>query len=164
MDQVPLFVRRRAKTAATFSALAQVALTELEAFGGKAEIVCGPISTGGHGTVLANLLVFNHAIEVLVESGRPVWSQVPYEAGLAALHVAWEKEHPGEYCMPIMTEFYWPLLQPHLVRRAWFLGGERGWKTSTGAQMEWDRLGKLGIERCIFREEWHYRCRLPHLT
>ena len=153
---VPHFIQRVAIRGPTFQNLADIARTQLQAFGGKAEIVCGPISTGGYGNVVANLLMFNHAIEVLQAHGRRVWSQVPFEAGLAELHNKWMEEHPtATYCYPIMTDFYWPILTPDLVCRAWFIDGERGWETSTGAKMEWQRLGELGIDRRLFKEEWH---------
>lgn len=163
MSKIPYFIRREGVNGASFKDLAHMARRELEALRGGAEIVCGPISTGGYGNAVVNLLVFNHAIEVLKGHGRPMWSQMPYEAGIALLHDEWCKRHPGEYCIPIMTDFYWPIMTPELIRRAWFLDGERGWKSSTGATMEWERLGELGIERRCFKEEWHCRCRLPHL-
>lgn len=160
--EVPYFIQRVAIRGPTFNDLAQIARTQLQAFNGNAEIVCGPISTGGYGKPIANLLVFHHAIEVLEAHGRPIWSQVPFEAGLAELHSEWMQKHPAEtYCLPIMTEFYWPIMTKDLIRRAWFLDGEHGYKTSKGAQMEWERLGELGIDRRLFREEWHRACVLP---
>lgn len=159
---VPFFIQKIAVRGASFQGLAEIALAQLQAFKGKAEIVCGPISTGGYGSALVNLFVFNHAIEVLQGHGRPMWSQVPFEAGLADLEHQWSLENPHEtYCMPIMTEFYWKLIKPKLVRRAWFIGGSRGWETSTGAKMEWERMGSLGIDRRVFPEVWHRSCALP---
>ncbi|MBP9668662.1 MAG: hypothetical protein KBE09_00025 [Candidatus Pacebacteria bacterium] len=159
---VPHFIQKVAIRGPTFRDLAEIAKGQLREWGGHAEIVCGPISTGGYGRPIANLLVFNHAIEVLKAHGRPVWSQVPFEAGLAELHHEWMKCNPhATYCLPIMTEFYWPILTPELVSRAWFIDGEYGWETSTGAKMEWQRLGELGIDRRLFKDEWHRMCVLP---
>ncbi len=84
--QVPWFVRRNARDGLGFSDLCRQALEELAALEGRAEIVCGPITSGGENHTTKNLLIFNYAIEVLEGFlRRPMWSQIPYEAGLARL-------------------------------------------------------------------------------
>lgn len=162
---IPLFIQKMAKRGPTFADLKDMALEELKVLGGRAEVVCGPISTGGYGSGIANLAVFNHAIQVLQHHGRPMWSQMPYEAGLAELERQWKIENPGaKYCEPILTEFYQPLFDatPRLVCRAWFLDGKHGWKTSKGATWEHERMTSLGIPISYFAESWHSECRLPN--
>lgn len=161
---VPHFIRQTGKVAESFSMLAERALTELKVHVGKAEIVCGPISTGGWGDATVNLLVFNDAIEVLKHAGRPMWSQIPYEAGLAKLEHRWKIETNDDgYCHPILTEFYQPLFDasPRLIRRAWFIDGERGWETSVGAKWEHEKMLARGIDIEYFKHSWH--CHVPEL-
>ncbi len=153
---VPFFIECVARRGPTFTDLAQLALSELESMGGCAEIVCGPISTGGFGNSVANLLIFNHAIEVLKAAARPMWSQIPYEAGLADLEYGWRQKYPNEsYCHPILTEFYDPVFSSGHIARAWFLEGARGWRTSNGASWEHKRIEELGITQGYFLEAWH---------
>lgn len=161
---VPHFIKKNGIDGESFAHMAEIALKQLKAFEGRAEIVCGPISTGGFGRVFTNLLVFNHAIEVLTDARRPIWSQVPFEKGLARLEGIWKRENPGAgYCQPILDDFYGVLFDrsPKLLGRAWFLNGEFGWKTSKGATWERQRLQKIGVDVRDFEEAWHMHCVLP---
>ena len=156
MKNVPVFIQKMAQTASSFSGLAQVALEQLQTFPDKAEIVCGPISTGGLGKSYVNLLIFNHVIEVLQSAGRPIWSQMPFEAGLAELEHEWKAQHPHEaYCKPILDEFYLPIFESGYIRTAWFIDGEHGWTTSQGAQWEMAQCKRLSIPQRFFAEVWH---------
>lgn len=153
---VPHFIKKVAKTAPSFKSLSEMALEELRALDGSAHMVCGPISTGGYGNAVVNLLVFNHAIEVLRARGCPVWSQMPYEAGIAELEQQWRKENPNAaYCESLLTEFYLPLVLSNLIAKAWFLDGKHGWETSRGASWEFEQFRKQGTDIALFPEEWH---------
>ncbi len=156
---IPHFIERNGAVAECFETLAILALYEVRSFNGKAEVVCGPISTGGWGDTVINLLTFNHAIEVLEAAKRPMWNQMKYEKGLALLEDKWRKENKGDgYCTPILTEFYAPIFdaEPALISRAWFIDGEKGWHTSHGAQWEHKKMLERGIKIEYFRHEWHY--------
>jgi hypothetical protein len=163
-SDVPAFIRFNGRIAESFEGLVSIAKRELATYGGKAEVVCGPITSGGWGDTVVNLLVFEHAIRVLERFGRPVWSQMPFEAGLAELEARWRKD-TGEtgYCHPILTEFYQPLFDatPRLFSRAWFIDGERGWRTSRGAQWEHQKMLERGIAISYFPHEWH--CNTPEV-
>lgn len=162
---VPLFVQKMAKRAPTFADLAEIASAEVRAFNGKAEMVCGPITTGGAGNTVSNLLHFNYAIELLQHAGRPVWSQMPYEAGLSDLEHTWRLENPSAgYCDLILTEFYAVFLNAENFKRAWFLPDTKyfpGWKSSKGAIWEWNRFNGLGIETRELPEDWLLGLNLP---
>lgn len=154
---VPLFIERMAKRAPTFKDLAAIALDDLRTFHGKAEIVCGPISTGGYGNAVINLLAFNYAIEMLAHAGRPIWSQMPYEAGVADLEHAWKLEHrEGAYCTPILEDFYRPLFDSKLIVRAWFLPQ---WNSSKGATWEHAYLMELDVDIRYLPTDWMYELR-----
>lgn len=57
---------RQCATADSFAELLPIALKELQKFPHGAEMVCGPISTGGRGNPQANLAVFNATIRRLL--------------------------------------------------------------------------------------------------
>jgi hypothetical protein len=122
-------------------------------------MVIGPITTGGSGNCVVNLLIFNHVIEVLQLAGRPIWSQMPYEAGLADLEHNWRLENPGGgYCDLILTDFYARFLNPTYFKRVWALWN---WRSSTGARWEHARMKSLGIEIRYFKKEWLTNFELP---
>lgn len=160
---VPLFIEKMAKRAPTFRGLTEMALKDLRALHGRAEIVCGPITTGGYNNVVVNLLVFNYAIEVLQDYGRPMFNQMPYEAGLADLEHEWKLKNQTEtYCHPILTEFYEPLFYSRLIKGAWFLPG---WEKSKGSTWEHERLTRYHIPTGYLPAGWMQRLILtPYMT
>jgi len=132
-----------------FSGLVNIARYELSKFHGRAEIVCGPITSGGLGSVEKNLAVFNSAIQGLIIQGRPVFNQMPYEDALFRLQAEHERRHgrhpeDKSYNPVVLEEFYLPLFQTRGFSRAWFLPH---WRTSKGATWERNTLGGLGV--CI---------------
>jgi len=156
---IPFFIEEVAQRAPTFADLAKIAIDEIRGFDGKAEIVCGPITTGGTGNVVTNLLLFNYAIQLLQRAGRPMFSQMPYEAGIAELAHTWRQKNPkASYCTPILTEFYARIFLPKFVRRAWFLPD---WQTSHGAKWERKHLSTHQIEKLTLPHDWMYGLDLP---
>lgn len=156
---IPIFVRRMAEMYGladedmTYEDLVSHARMQIEGMQGGAEIVCGPITTGGFGHPGYNTLLFNHAIELLILEGRPVFNQIPYEFQLARLESAWKKVNGNQYCHPILSEFYQPLFELRLFTRAWFLPG---WEKSTGATWEHSFLSALGCTISYLPEDWIY--------
>src|SRR5690349_24796295 len=108
---IPIFVRRMAEKHGlagedmTYGDLVSHAKEQIRSMPTPAEIVCGPITTGGFGHPGYNVLLFNHAIELLLVEGRPMFNQIPYEFQLARLESEWKKENGDGYCHPILTEF-----------------------------------------------------------
>lgn len=152
------FMRGTGKSAESFSKLAAIALEEMRTMTNGAEIVCGPLSTGGWGDRDVNMILFNHAIIALKIAGRPIWSQIPYELGCIELSEKWRKETGDTgYCTPILEEFYKPLFaqRPRIIKRAWFLDGDHGWRTSKGARWEHEQMEARGIEIQYFPHSWH---------
>jgi hypothetical protein len=148
-----------AKRAPNFADLTEIALADIRPFKGKAEMVCGPITTGGSGNCVINLLIFNHAIDVLQYAGRPIFSQMPFEAGLADLEHDWRLKNPGgKYCSPILEDFYARLLLPTYFKRLWFLPD---WKSSTGATWEHDHAKRNRIEIRHLSKNWMFDLKLP---
>lgn len=138
----------------SFAELVPIALAELEKFVGGCNIVCGPISTGGRGSVEENLKVFFGTIDALRSEGREVFSQKPYEERIFFFRTRWQGEDPsrsGAYCMPILEEFYEPLFKRGIIKDAWFIPG---WESSFGARWERKTLTALGVTIHDLTTDW----------
>ena len=73
--------------AATFPELLGIALSLLHRMPEGASMVCGPISTGGRGSINANLEVFRLAIDTLAARGENVFSQMLFEDAMQRIKV-----------------------------------------------------------------------------
>ena len=102
--------------------------------------VCGPISTGGRGSVEANLSAFTEIISELQEKGHHVFDQVPFEIPMKKLKVTLA---PGEYLETILTDFYQPLFESKKIVAFYFMAD---WESSHGAKWEHEQALRLGIE------------------
>ncbi|MDB5225476.1 MAG: hypothetical protein JWL87_428 [Candidatus Adlerbacteria bacterium] len=139
------WLRAECANAESFEELAAVAVAEMEKFE-DAEIVCGPLTTGGLGSMEKNMAAFLAVIDMLKKEGRPIYSQGPYEERIAYLRDRWREHHPSRaqlYCTPILEVLYARIFDAGRIRRAWFIPG---WESSLGATWEHDRLKGAGVE------------------
>ena len=102
--------------------------------------LCGPITSGGAGSVEANLKRFDRAIKKLIADGTEIFSQMPFEAIIQDMR---ERMNITEYDTYILDEFYLPIFESGLIRRMYFLPD---WETSIGAQWEHEQAKRLGLE------------------
>ena len=102
--------------------------------------VCGPIATGGLGSIEANLHAFNETIKKLQSEGVEVFDQIPFEEPMQKI-----KNHlkPGEYAEGILTDFYQPLFESGNIDAFYFMPN---WQTSRGANWEHREAERLGIK------------------
>jgi hypothetical protein len=102
--------------------------------------VCGPISTGGFGSIIANMQAFTETIQALQGKGLSVFDQMPFEVPMQKLklHLA-----PGEYLEAILTDFYQPLFESKKINAFYFMPD---WQSSHGALWEHEQALKLGID------------------
>lgn len=145
---------RTAITADSFSELLAHAMPSLTSMGEAVGIVCGPISTGGRGTIEENLRAFGKIIDALQEHGLTIFDQRPYEDAIFALRTRWLNEDPTRqdaYCMPILDEFYHPLYTEGPVTLGWFMPD---WQSSRGARWEHDLLLRKGADIRYLDPEW----------
>lgn len=110
--------------------------------------VCGPISTGGNGSVDENLNVFAKAIKFLNQKGVNVFNQLPFER---AFDKIMKNYKTSGYDTPILEEFYGPLFESNKIKQVYFLPG---WRKSIGAKWEYSYAKKLGIKIIIFPDDW----------
>ncbi len=104
--------------------------------------VCGPITTGGRGSVEANLEVFNDKIKELQNSGLNVFDQMPFEDPMHRIMLDFQKTK-NEYMNSILDDFYLPLFETRKIKELHFLPD---WQSSKGACWEHDMAIKLGIK------------------
>ncbi len=102
--------------------------------------VCGPIATGGLGSLEANLGAFNEEIKKLQSKGLHVFDQMPFEMPMQKLK---KDLKPGEYAYSILDDFYLPLFKSGNISALYFMPN---WQTSKGAQWEHELAKDLGIE------------------
>jgi hypothetical protein len=96
--------------------------------------VCGPIASGGKGSLEANLAFFNESICKLQEQGLSVFDQMPFEMPMQDL-----KKIVAP--MAILNEFYLPLFESERIETFYFLPS---WETSLGATWEHEQVIRLG--------------------
>ncbi|HEY4479014.1 MAG TPA: hypothetical protein VI981_01490 [Candidatus Paceibacterota bacterium] len=111
--------------------LRDIALSVLERLQPPVAQVCGPITTGGRGTVVENMRFFSFAVKQLHESGIVVFDQMIFQTGMLKLR----KVGSSEYSQDILDVFYRGLFSSGHIRRLYFLPD---WRSSIGAT--WERV------------------------
>jgi len=134
------------ENAGSFGQLAEIAIEIMSRWPCAVEMVSGPISTGGVGSIDGNRKVFEKVIEALCATERlAVFSQMPFEDKMVDLYKKWHTENPDEkYCMPILTDFYERVFSSGKVTRLNFIND---WQSSFGARWEHDGCGRWKIVR-----------------
>ena len=127
----------RIKDAQSFEQMSKIALEILHNSKDFFAQVCGPISTGGLGSVEKNLARFDKAIKQLKELGVHVFDQTPFEIPMQKL-----KKKPDYKPLDLLEGFYLPLLESEKINRMYFL---QDWQSSFGARWEHEQAKRLGI-------------------
>ncbi|MFA6554551.1 MAG: hypothetical protein WCS89_03515 [Candidatus Paceibacterota bacterium] len=144
--------RKALERARSFKTLSLIALDVMSRIRGDIEMVSGPISTGGVGTLEGNRRVFEKTIEILINEQRNLFSQMPFEDKMVELYKIWHTEHPTEkYCLPILDHFYEVIFSQGRVTKLNFIFG---WESSFGARWEHDNCNRWKIEREYLPEEF----------
>lgn len=144
--------RERLDTAETFDDLVDIALDilkEMEKLNRPIVQLCGPISTGGVGTIQGNLERFDQAIQIAYDRGMQVFSQTPFEKAMQRIAPTYPMT--DGYCLPILDIFYKKVFSSGYVKIALFLPD---WESSKGATWERQLVSELGIEIMEFPQEW----------
>ncbi len=128
----------------TFRDLAELALSVITRMPTGIEMVSGPISTGGVGSIEGNRKVFERVIEVLInEEKKNIFSQMPFEDKMVEFYKVWHTENPTEkYCLPILEDFYEPIFSSGRIAALNFI---HGWESSFGAKWEHDNCERWNM-------------------
>ena len=131
--------------AQSYDDLLEVALRVIERTPAPIHQVCGPISTGGRGSVQANLEEFDRAIEYFSQHVN-VFDQMPFEHPMQRLKKTEDRD--------LMDVFYKPIFSSGEIDTLLFLPG---WRSSTGARTEWEWADEHGIDKIELPEDWDER-------
>jgi hypothetical protein len=139
-----------AERAQNFGALVPVAERLIGRLRYPVMAISGPISTGGCGTLAANLVRFQQAITRLETAFRDcVFNQLPFQVYLLRLLEGWPAERG--YCFDLLEEFYGPLFERRLIKSLFFLPD---WESSIGCRWERERALKHQILVRDFPPQW----------
>lgn len=128
-----------AKTFSELTVIAKIILKRMQKEKKPIMQVCGPIATGGHGSIEENLKEFEKAIIFLRSTGLVIFDQMPFEGPMQKIKKTMSM---GEAHKQIMDDFYLPLMQEGYIARYFFL---HNWETSKGSKIEYERAPKYGI-------------------
>jgi hypothetical protein len=129
--------------------LAQIAMAHLANYPRPIVEVCGPITTGGLGSIEKNLEVFSLAVQFLKNQGKTVFDQLPFQNAMVRLKEKYEAR--DGYTMSILEDFYQPIFESGIIDEMHFLPD---WQTSKGATWEHAQAEKLGIKIFYFSAAW----------
>ena len=136
--------------ARSFEALLPIALRVLERMPPRVLMVCGPISTGGLGSIEKNLERFHVAIRILIMRGENIFSQMPFEHPIQQIRKIPGYEQGHEH---LLNSFYLPIFKSGRITRMCFLPD---WHSSKGARWEFRQANLLGIDRVFFRSGFEH--------
>lgn len=104
--------------------------------------VCGPISTGGRGSVELNLEEFDEAVEYFSKQAN-VFDQMPFEDPIQELKETDKRD--------LLEIFYRPIIGSGHIDTLLFLPD---WRSSQGANKEWEMGEEYGLKRVELPEIW----------
>lgn len=110
--------------------------------------ICGPISTGGKGSIEENIAEFNKAISYFIGMGENVFDQMPFQDAMVRL----KKEVIDAYDERILFEFYQPIFKSGKIKKMKFLPD---WESSRGATWEHEQIEILNIPFENLSNDWH---------
>lgn len=135
----------------SFGELAKIALGLITKLPQPLAQVSGPISTGGKGDVKENLKEFDDLIKLLKSNNINVFDQVPFENTIGKIKDVWHKEGNDGYCMPILEDFYRPIIKSGHIKYFFFLPD---WETSYGAKWERKECKQHNVRIIDLPENW----------
>lgn len=130
----------RMDSSVTYRDLYVIAVTVLERMPRPRAQICGPISTGGAGSVEENLYRFEVAIEKLLKEKIVVFDQLPFEMPIRKIR---QLKNKKGYDTDLLEDFYLPIFESKLVDTLYFLPD---WRSSTGAMWEHEQARRLGFD------------------
>ncbi len=123
-----------------------IAFQVLLAMPPKAAMVCGPMTSGGAGSLTENLKRFGRAIDILAATSENVFTQLPFENSMKVLREHSTYYKGGDH---LLDAFYLPIFRSRLITRLYFLPD---WGSSYGATWEHERAEEIGLDRRYFVE------------
>lgn len=110
-------------------------------------MVCGPVSSGGLGSIEKNLKALAENVRILSRCGHPLFCQIPFEEPIQRIR----KVMPSaEFAPTLLSRFFQPLFEQRRIEKLFFVAG---WTSSSGSRWEHEQALRLGLERCYLDGE-----------
>lgn len=132
-------INKQLQQSESFDDLLKVAMMILTTTHEPLAMVSGPISTGGKGSIEANILAMQEYIEELEQSGEIIFDQTPFEEPIQRL-----KNKEAAYDYELLNDFYLPIFESGHIKKMFFM---QDWESSTGAKWEYEQMIRLHIEK-----------------
>ncbi len=132
------------ENATSFDELKDVALSVLKRMEGPIFQVCGPMTTGGLGSLELNLEVFRKTIDTLKSQGKHVFDQLPFEDHMMRIKESGKSN--------LLEAFYLPIFESGMIKKLYFI---YGWWNSRGSLWEHAEAKRLGIPRRYLPFNFH---------
>ena len=133
---------QKIKECRSYEDMKNVALDMLDKMPKPIVQVCGPISSGGKGTIQKNIEMLEYAMQKLMEQGVNVFNQAPFEEPMQRIK-AGNNKNSEESNQELLDKFYLPVFKSGLINTLYFLPG---WQSSFGARWERIQAERLGME------------------
>ncbi len=142
---------RAAFSSISYGEMKEVALDILRSMPQPISQVCGPISTGGYGSIERNIEAFSKTILKLTSNGEVVFNQMPFEVPMQDLKGRGNLPETQAQVL-LLHGFYAPVFESGLVKKLHFI---QGWESSFGANWEHQQAKRLGIEISYLKKGFH---------
>ncbi len=137
---------RRRDEAISYKELTDIAFSILYRMPQPVGMVCGPISTGGAGSIEENMRILQAYVDILIEKGLNIFDQLPFEEPMLRILKNRNKE---SYDYNLLEEFHYPIFKSGLIRNLFFIPL---WHTSIGTNWEYEHGQRFGMERLYMPE------------
>ena len=143
----------RVYSAVSYQELGEIGLIILKGMPQPIAQVCGPITSGGLGSIEKNLDVINRTIRKLTSNGSIVFNQMPFEQPMQDMQRTSTLPVEETY-QSLLNDCYLPLFNSGLIRRLYFI---YGWRFSFGAKWEHQKAQELGIATHYLEKDFHLK-------
>lgn len=113
--------------------------------------VCGPITSGGKGSLEENLRIFEKTILRLSSKGISIFNQLPFETTLERIWKA-DKRDLKIRNLDLLEGFYLPIFESGFIKDLYFI---YGWNSSFGTTWEHKEAKKIGLNIIYLPENFH---------
>lgn len=134
----------------SYAELLTIALRVLDRMPQPIVQICGPISTGGKGSVEENISEFEKAILFFSQQGEIVFDQMPFQKAMQRIKK--NLKNLTGYDQQLLDDFYLPIFESGKIKKLRFLPD---YKSSTGATWEDEQGQRLNIKIIYLEENWY---------
>jgi len=133
-----------------FVELREIAIEVLNTMPQPIGQVCGPISTGGLGSIKENLKIIDKSIIKLNNQQKNIFNYMPFEIPMQKLKLKTNLSRE-EANQKLLDDFYLPIFKSGFIKTFYFLPG---WESSHGAKWEHEKAKEFGRDIVYLSEEF----------